>query len=525
MTYRHYTKEYRDEIVNKFHKSGMKIYRFCKNIEISERTLYIWLEEDGRPFKRELPRIKTRSIFSFEIKMKAIENVVKYNRCPRAVAPEFGVTFAMLYRWLKTYKEKGEYALMSREDIENGKISNEAKLRAENEKLKDQNLKLKMENDAKLRAENEKLKDQNLKLKMENDAKLRAEIKELTHQNLKLKMENDAYKMAQELLKNYPALSWNESLQDLTNAVKIELIEKLRAKFKYLLKDLLELFALKESSYHTGKNAVKRTEAWQNRWKNTDAMVLEIIESDKFICRKQGRRVIMPMLKRAGISVSECHLRDIIKDNDLQAWQTKSMRRHNSYKNDGNPPVKNWLYDLENKVHYFNPEKPWEILGTDVTEIHVNGFAVYLSMIIDFYDGAPVTWKISDHPNTDLIVGSVEDLINIAPPKERFILHMDQGSVNRSAAMKKTCEEGHILQSMSYKGKSGDNAPTEGFFGQMKQQWFNKTKFKDATFENVVSAWNEWLNWYCTVRPKTIYGGLSVKDGRNMLEYKKVKYC
>jgi transposase InsO family protein len=184
------------------------------------------------------------------------------------------------------------------------------------------------------------------------------------------------------------------------------------------------------------------------------------------------------------------------------------MKKHDSYKDDGNEPMPNWLYDKETKKHFFNPNKPWEILGTDVTEFHVNGFKVFLSPIIDFYDSMPITWRISQHPDTDLIVGSVEDLLKVKPDGE-FILHMDQGSVNRSYAMKDTCKSNHILQSMSRKGRSGDNAPTEGFFGRLKQEWFNKTDFTEYTYEMFVKELHEWLLWYVYSRPCGKHSGLT----------------
>jgi transposase InsO family protein/transposase-like protein len=480
MSYRHYTNEYKQTIVEEFLGSGELFYPFCERKTLNPRTIRRWLEIDGRHTFSSRPRILQDSVFSGAQKLKAVELRLS-GIMLREVATRIGTTPMTIAAWTKTYQEKGEYALMSREDIKNGNISN----------------------------------IDSLKKQIEEQA-------EIIH---KQQMKIHAYEMAQELLKNFPALSWSESLTDLTNAVKVELIERLRAKFRYKLKDLLELFALHESSYHTGKNAIKRTLQWQNRWKVIDEEVCHFIESDDNLCRKQGRREILQLIDTDVIKVSENRLRTIMRDNNLQAWQSKSMKRHNSFRNDGNPPVKNWLFGKDkdnNYVHFFNPENPWEILGTDVTEIHVNGFKVFLSMIIDFYDGAPVTWKIGNSPNTELIVGSVEDLVNEAPVDARFILHMDQGSINRSDKMKATCRDNHILQSMSRKGKSGDNAPTEGFFGQMKQQWFNKTDFTGMSYDEVVDAWDKWLNWYCNVRPKSIYGGLPPRKGRSMLQYKEV---
>jgi transposase InsO family protein len=49
---------------------------------------------------------------------------------------------------------------------------------------------------------------------------------------------------------------------------------------------------------------------------------------------------------------------------------------------------------------------------------------------------------------------------------------------------------------MSRKGKSGDNAPTEGFFGRLKQMWFNHSDFKNYSYTKFAKELNEFLSWY-----------------------------
>jgi putative transposase len=174
----------------------------------------------------------------------------------------------------------------------------------------------------------------------------------------------------------------------------------------------------------------------------------------------------------------------------------KTMKKFSLYKKDGHTSVINWLFDKKTKEHFFKPDKPWQILGTDVTEFHANGFKVFLSVIIDFYNNCPIASSISKHPDKKFMVQNFKKMLNKAPKKSRFILHSDQGSVYRSDDWKKMLKDSKALQSMSRKGKSGDNAPTEGLFGRLKQTWFNQSNFNNWTYQKFVSKLEDEMNWY-----------------------------
>jgi transposase InsO family protein len=259
------------------------------------------------------------------------------------------------------------------------------------------------------------------------------------------------------------------------------------------------LFCLKTTTYKDNQKALRRPD----KYADYDSKLKKFIMDNQWMIGKFGYRQIMKQLtekihssnNNTGIDiVIERRIRKVLKDNNWQMNQRKSMRKYDSYMDNIKSATFNWLYDKDTKTHFFKPENTWEILGTDVTEFHVNGFKCYLSMIIDFNNSLPVCWRISKHPDTDLIVGSVADLIDIRGDSNLgFILHMDQGSVNRSNAMKDICLNNHILQSMSRKGNSGDNAPTEGFFGRLKQMWFNGQTFNGYDYNRFTKELNEFL--------------------------------
>jgi transposase InsO family protein len=187
-------------------------------------------------------------------------------------------------------------------------------------------------------------------------------------------------------------------------------------------------------------------------------------------------------------------IRKILSDHNLLARQ-RVKKKNSSYKDDGNKALPNYL--LGNKVkdpktneykreHFFHPPTKYNVLSTDVTEFHVSGMKIYLSAITDFYDSSLVNFRISRHPDKELILGTLNDLIKIKP-NNKFILHSDQGCVYRGNDYKETCLKNNIFQSMSRKGKSGDNAPMEGWFSRLKQEWFNLKNFSNYSFLDFVT--------------------------------------
>jgi putative transposase len=218
-------------------------------------------------------------------------------------------------------------------------------------------------------------------------------------------------------------------------------------------------------------------------------LVLSIYKKYVRTTGSKGYRFIVKKMRLDGYFVSIRWIRKILLENNLLARQ-RVKKKYSSYKNDGNKPLPNYLLGKKIKdkntgkykrVHFFNPTKKWSILATDVTEFHFNGIKVYLSAVIDLYDSLIVNFRISKHPDKELILGTLNDLLKIKP-NNRLILHSDQGCIYRADEWKTICSKNNIFGSMSRKGKSSDNAPMEGWFGRLKQEWFNLKNFSNYSF-------------------------------------------
>ena len=86
----------------------------------------------------------------------------------------------------------------------------------------------------------------------------------------------------------------------------------------------------------------------------------------------------------------------------------------------------------------------------------------------DCFDGWPVCWRVSRHPDKELAHGMLSDLIaEVGPTEERpLVLHSDGGAVYMTGDWASACEEGNVVRSMSRKARSGDNARAEGLCAQ-----------------------------------------------------------
>ncbi|MFU0832633.1 MAG: hypothetical protein ACFWUC_06795 [Oscillospiraceae bacterium] len=75
----------------------------------------------------------------------------------------------------------------------------------------------------------------------------------------------------------------------------------------------------------------------------------------------------------------------------------------------------------------FRADKPNQKWLTDVTEFSIPAGKVYLSPIIDCYDGMLVAWNISCEPNAQLVNRLLDRAISTFPQNARLIIHSNRG--------------------------------------------------------------------------------------------------
>ncbi|MCY7487506.1 DDE-type integrase/transposase/recombinase [Paenibacillus alvei] len=91
-------------------------------------------------------------------------------------------------------------------------------------------------------------------------------------------------------------------------------------------------------------------------------------------------------------------------------------------------------------------------LVTDITYLPYGGTTLYLSSILDLYNGEIVVYSIADKQDISFVL----DTLNQLPLRSDMMLHSDQGSVYTSQVYQEAIKAKGITMSMSRKGTPAD---------------------------------------------------------------------
>lgn len=144
---------------------------------------------------------------------------------------------------------------------------------------------------------------------------------------------------------------------------------------------------------------------------------------------------------------------------------------------------------------------------TDVTEFKVAGEKLYLSPVLDLYNGEVIAHAIARRPVYEMVDSMVRKAFAKLKKGDKLIMHSDQGWQYQMATYQKTLKDHKVVQSMSRKGNCHDNAAMESFFGLLKSEMFHLQQY--ASFEALESAIERYIHYYNNHRIKAKLGGLS----------------
>lgn len=145
----------------------------------------------------------------------------------------------------------------------------------------------------------------------------------------------------------------------------------------------------------------------------------------------------------------------------------------------------------------FHPTIPYCCFGTDITYLFFNYRPAYLSVIKDFCTGEIVAYKLSKHIDMDLVLDTMKMFQERLPDLPNSLIHSDQGFHYTNPMYIEILSKMEIIQSMSGKGSCIDNAPTESFFGHLKDE----VDYKSCTnFEDLQKLIDEYILYYNTKR-------------------------
>ena len=151
-------------------------------------------------------------------------------------------------------------------------------------------------------------------------------------------------------------------------------------------------------------------------------------------------------------------------------------------------------------------------------KFQISAGKVYLSPMIDCFDGLVISWTIGTRPDAVLVNTMLDAAIEtVAKSHDRPVVHFDRGAHCQWPGWLIRVSNAKLIRSMSRKGCSPDNAACEGFFGQLKTELFYLRDWQATTIEQFIQAVDAYIRWYNEKRIKISLGSLSPLEYRESI--------
>ena len=214
---------------------------------------------------------------------------------------------------------------------------------------------------------------------------------------------------------------------------------------------------------------------------------------------RYGYRRIRDELRNLGHQVNHKKVQRLM--NELGLKSIVRMKKYRSYKGKIGRVAPNIL------DRNFQAEKPNEKWVTDITEFKLFGEKLYLSPMLDLFNGEIIAYTIDSRPRYSLVSNMLQDAFKRLTDKDNLLIHTDQGWHYQMGKYQQALKEKKITQSMSRKGNCYDNAVMENFFGILKSEFLYTQQFESV--EHFKHELAKYIDYYNCKRIKTKLKGLS----------------
>jgi len=176
-------------------------------------------------------------------------------------------------------------------------------------------------------------------------------------------------------------------------------------------------------------------------------------------------------------------------------------KKYRSYKGEVGHPAANVLQ------RQFQAKAANQKWVTDVTEFNVAGEKLYLSPVMDLYNGEIIAFETARRPMFELVGSMLKKALAKLKAHDKPLLHSDQGWQYRMPAYQRALRQRGLEQSMSRKGNCLDNAAMESFFAVLKSEFFYLNKF--GSVDELQKGIKKYIHYYNHHRIKLKLKGLS----------------
>ena len=255
---------------------------------------------------------------------------------------------------------------------------------------------------------------------------------------------------------------------------------------------LLELAEMPRSTYYY---YIKKAKS-PDKYKKIKEEITAIYHENQ---GRYGYRRITMELHNRGYCINHKTVQRLMRELHLKCMVR--IKKYRSYKGEIGTIAPNILQ------REFDADKPNQKWTTDITEFALFGRKLYLSPVLDMYNGEIISYNISERP----VFGQVLDMLDKAfakiPDNTNLIFHSDQGWQYQHKQYQHRLKEKGIRQSMSRKGNCLDNAVMENFFGLLKSELLYLREFE--SMEDFHGELEKYISYYNNERIKSKLKGLS----------------
>lgn len=227
---------------------------------------------------------------------------------------------------------------------------------------------------------------------------------------------------------------------------------------------LLDIFKMARSSYYYHL----KTKSVLDKYAGAQDQITQIYHRHK---GRYGYRRITLEMKNEGSLINHKTVLKLMGSLGLKSLIRR--KKYKSYRGEVGRIAPNLL------ERNFSSGQPCQKWATDITEFKVKEKKLYLSPIIELFNGEIISYNISESPNFKQVSDMLKYAFKKIGTQKKLILHSDQGWQYQMREYQQMLKKKGIIQSMSRKGNCLDNAVIENFFGIIKSELFYMKKYND----------------------------------------------
>ena len=234
----------------------------------------------------------------------------------------------------------------------------------------------------------------------------------------------------------------------------------------YPLPGMCEAFAVSISGYRAWRSG-----GTPKRKRLTDAQLLALIRAIHAQLKgAYGSPRITREIRARGFPAGKERVERLMRENGIRG---RHKRRYKATTDSKHAlPIAPNVLDRN-----FSPSAPNQAWGADLTYVWTDEGWLYLAIVLDLFNREIVGWSLKPRMTADIVTDALTMAWFRRRPAPGLIHHSDRGSQYASLLFQDKLKDYGMICSMSRKGNCWDNAPTESFFGSLKNERVHGTRY------------------------------------------------